>query len=622
MPIRIRRPAARLAGAALVAGAALAGAAAHAIEGPPLGRNAKPIDAPIPGTWPAQEAPAAFRVVFQSNPGDDSDDFPQGRPAALQVLAASLGGVAARAVNEGRHDELLWMPFRRPSYDMWLAEGIARNGLEERPAMAVLDAVAHYRGLGLVHGYIVYRRDGSPGGAYTDREGIDHSANVATMLAAANDGVLVVEESIEDEVAALGLQRVLDARGLPWDEAFESVRGRLSRDAILTIDPRVHNLRDIAIAQRLGVAFGTGADYQRLLAHARPNTPVLGWNAGDEAGHTAPPSRRGLVQVPTNWCMNLPFTSAGAHRFAPARWEQPPRPAPGDPGRAEAFAAFMISDGDNIQWMMRGFVDSDGYWPTPLRGRNPVGWSVGGVKASQASPGTWEHIVRTATPNDDLIEFSGGYFFPDLFGADTGRRPAVLRRHADMLAARMEATGTRVLTFICDDVSSPESMEAYRAFAERIPFLVGMVAIQYHPYNGGHGEVFWAEDGRGGEVPVLTARYALWEHATWEGSGTPARIARLINEHSAEQLAEGASAHSLVSVHAWSNFQRAPGDDEDAENVPPRADGRRGPGLRALHPIDWTIERLDPQVRVVTPEEMLMRLRAERQHANTKEAGQ
>ena len=46
-----------------------------------------------------------------------------------------------------------------------------------------------------------------------------------------------------------------------------------------------------------------------------------------------------------------------------------------------------------------------------------------------------------------------------------------------------------------------------------MPQLTGIIAMQYAPYEGGEGKVFWVDDGQGGEVPVMTCRYAVWEHA-------------------------------------------------------------------------------------------------------------
>lgn len=569
---------------------------------------------PLPGYWPQQAAPRAYRslVLDSSTNDEDEEELNSLTRGPHAVLANSLSGIAARAVNEGRHDELIWVQTNRRIYREWLAETVSRNQLEERPPVSVHDLVKMYRDLDLLHGYVLYRRDDSQGRNYTKRDGINISINAATTLAAGMDGVLIVEERIEEEIAYLGLRRVADARMMTEEEAFEKVKASLSNKSLLTMDPRAPNLRDMAIAHRLATVYGTDDFFQRLVTWVEPNSVVLGWNSGDEGQHTQPLSRQGLVQSASNWANNIPMISAGAHQHVATRITHPQNDEIQESDEPPHLISFLMSDGDNVQYLMGGFFDRPGYWGEEIRGDFPVGWSICAAKLAQVAPGVLNKIEATATPNDNLIEFSGGYFYPDYFGRGRPDGIELLKTHADMLAVRMEETGTRVLTFICKDVTSRESLEAYQVFADRIPGLLGMIAVQYYPYNGGHGEIFWVEGMDGHQIPVITPRYCIWEHANWKGGGTPARIARLANEYSANALAESVPSYSLVSVHIWSVFQEIEGNDEQAENVPRPEGRRRGSGERGLYSIKRTIDRLDPKIRVVTPEEMILHLRAEK----------
>ena len=72
-------------------------------------------------------------------------------------------------------------------------------------------------------------------------------------------------------------------------------------------------------------------------------------------------------------------------------------------------------------------------------------------------------------------------------------------------------------------------------------------------------------------------------------------------------------------AHAWSTFRRAPGADEDAENLP-RAGAANAGGVRGYAPVTWCADRLGNDVRVVCPEELIWRVRMNHDEGQTKAA--
>ena len=117
------------------------------------------------------------------------------------------------------------------------------------------------------------------------------------------------------------------------------------------------------------------------------------------------------------------------------------------------------------------------------------------------------------------------------------------------------------------------------------------------------------KDHNGIEVPVITARYSLWEHANnRERAGTPAKIAREIQQSVENASREQGSRFDWVITHVWSYFKKAPGTDENAENMPQDNAAANG-GVRGYSPVIWCAERLPASVRVVSPEELIWRIR-------------
>lgn len=71
-------------------------------------------------------------------------------------------------------------------------------------------------------------------------------------------------------------------------------------------------------------------------------------------------------------------------------------------------------------------------------------------------------------------------------------------------------------------------------------------------------------------------------------------------------------------VHAWSFFKEAPGNDEEAENIP-QADAVSNGGVRGVVPVEWCVKRLSPTIHVVTPEELVWRLRMQHNAKQTEQ---
>ena len=567
--------------------------------------------------FPTQAAP---RALVRTTP---AEQFPEPR-LATEMLVQSVAGLAARAVNEGRGDEMVWVATANADLERWHARLLDRRPAPDvRGALAPWDLVERYRRRGLVKGYVLYKLDTSGGETNAHRPGMDLSVNVATSLAGLLEGVLV-DESLEARAGALGLACLLDARGKTQRWCFETYRDRFNRKLLLTQDPRKPHVRDLAVAQRAFTFYGDdgqapAADALEWLA---PLSPILGWNGGDEFVTTRASTVRGHFQTATDWCMNLPVLMAageGAEGAKAKRFD--PRAIDWDDRRSAV--SFVCSDGDNVQWLQGSFFGNPDYWASPGRGAIPFGWSSCFTHLSQLCPPAVEYAVATQSPNDRFVEWGGGYYYPDLFAADRPDRWALLARHARRTWELMRRNNTGVIGFNVSDPDSADARRAYEVFAGETDGLLAVLVFQYAPYEGGAGKTYWVRDRKGVQVPVITARYSIWEHSNGRPrSGTPAKVAREIRETVAGAPPDGPPRYDWVIAHAWSWFRRAPGADEGAENVPPTgAPGAPGgDAKRGYAPVTWCAERLPKDVRVVCPEELAWRVRMEHNAGQTRAA--
>ena len=587
----------------------------------------------VHGEWP--EIPEPRQLWRTTSAYEwDADQDPQGMFGPTHLMAQTLAGLLANDAAARTGDDLIWVGMRRQglrqgriereSYQTWLDDYLARTTVETSEALEPWRLLEILMKAGRVDGYILYRMDRSDRPLYAaPRADTDESVNVATSLCASFRAV-AIDESIETRATALGLKRLLDVRGKTERWCFETYRERFSRTAVCTQDPKVMHARDMAVAGNMLCVFGVDDFYEQVLAWMEPDSLALGWNAADEFRQTDALSRHGHYQTATNWCMNLPVLSS----LQPGVHTDPAETMPGRASRliprllepnkdGQRYVSFVMSDGDNVQWLMGGFLyqpDRD-YWDCEARGTFPLGWTLPAMDLLELCPPTLAHLGRTATANDAMIHLGGGYYYPDRFGLD--RDTGLLRRHARRVAKAMRASGLSVLMVNCQDWKSEASARAFSVFAEEIHPLLGILAIQYSPYPGGAGDIRWVSNGRGAEVPVVSCRWALWANAGREREGSPSEVAQSIIRGEGKTISREFDAGWCVA-HAWSYF--APPElagTPAAENIDQTRASLTPGARRGVAPIVWCAEQLTDPVSVVSPQEMLLRIRLRQRAEST-----
>ncbi|MGO8699086.1 MAG: hypothetical protein ACLQVY_15330 [Limisphaerales bacterium] len=553
--------------------------------------------------WPVQSEPKTLVRLR-------ADQLPEPR-AASEMAAQSVAGLAAKSVNEGRGDEMVWIGTDNPDIEDWLSRLLKRRPQLEAPRTAALwELVDRYAGKGIINGYILYRSDYSKGELGQNRPGMDCSVNVATSLAGVLDGI-IVDESIEGEAKRHGLKLLMDVRKKTQKWCFDTYREQFSRHMLCTQDPRKCNARDLAIAQKTLTVFGYEDPVPAALKWIEPLSPILGWNGGDEFQATRMASVEGDFQTSTDWAVNLPVLMAGTENV------EPPRVRGFDPRAIDwkdqrSAVSFIRSDGDNVDTAEGSFFrGSEGasIWGDPNRGKIPFGWSFCFAHLAQLCPEATEYAAATQSTNDSFLEWGGGYYYPDLFAIDRTNRWELLGLHARRTLALMRRTNTRVIGFNVTKLDSVDTRKACEVIAAQSSGLLAILLWQYDNYTAGAGNVFWVRDGDGVEVPVISARYAIWNRENRQPrSGTPAKIAHEIQRTIESTTVAESPRYDWVNVHAWSWFKNAPGSNEDAEDMPQK-DAEAHGGKRVYSPVVWCAERLPSSIRTVDPEELIWRIR-------------
>jgi hypothetical protein len=182
----------------------------------------------------------------------------------------------------------------------------------------------------------------------------------------------------------------------------------------------------------------------------------------------------------------------------------------------------------------------------------------------------------------------------------------------------MKKNNTRIIGFNVSRLDSSDALKAYEVIAGQTDGLLAILVFQYDRYEAGAGKVFWVKDRSGAEVPVISARYSIWENKNSRTRcGTPAKIAREIRQSIENTPASEMPRYDWVIAHAWSWFKSSPGNDETAENIP-QQNAAENCGTRGYSPVMWCAARLPSNIRIVSPEELIWRIRMKHDPGQTK----
>lgn len=533
--------------------------------------------------WPAQKSP---RKIVTCIPAKNTD-------LREMNLAQSISGLAAQAINEGMNDEGVWISYPNSNYTFYYASLIKRLNAKETGKYKVWDLVKKYKKKNIIKGYILY-----------DCSKEDNSINLATIYAGLKQGILVDIQQ-EKTAIALGLSKLEDVRDKQLDAAtFLALRPMLNAKLLVLANPKTSNNRDYAIAHKSMLYYGVDSLLENILQWVQPLSPVIGWNKGDEFKHIEPCSRWGLINTVSDFCMNLPLLSIQSNDIAGKVKTIDPKKI--DWEKKGSYHAFVMSDGDNMQWTSNQFISSPDYWNNPANKQLSMSFTSCVLNLSMGSRDVYERLLQTQPEGVSVIEYGGGYYYPDLFAMARPNQEELVKRYAAMVNANMQLTGTKVFAIICKNLASENAKKMYNLFASEIDDLTGIIAVQYSPYNGGNGKIYWVKNKKGISIPVVTAKYQLWSNQKKKGSGNPADVARYINTDSVSE------SMGWTIVHAWSRFEKN-GEGDFTDIVKTEKKGERG-----VTPVKWTSELVTPATTLVSIEELLWRIRMNHDPNETK----
>lgn len=471
---------------------------------------AQPSPARLPGSpYPATRMPDTLYAVSDGS-------WPEGQRLAL----GTLQGLLARAKPRIYRIPNSW-------YARWLDDLAGREGV-----LVLRTYQNDFPGLlrrfrGELKGYIL-----------CDLE--TPSVNVALSLSAVLGGIAATPDLVA-VLESAGLSLILDARGKDEDWAFSQHAASFSRKTLGYLREReARNLSDFSV---LAGAFHfyepvVSPLTTKALARMDPNSTLLGWGE-DEYPLILAASAHSIHVHPADYANNLSTLS----QFEVQVRQQPPASPPGNPEGVHTVC-FLMSDGDNLQWLLGDFSAAR-WFGSPSRGRVNLGWTVSPALAELA-PTVLDAFYRDAASGQtvpgapDAEGFlpgrdhfvagpSGmGYMFPDRFPAldSAAALTARFMAKADLHILNVLGSGTDI---------------AHLSTYLRRPEIDAVFYYPFSDYSALKGSITFLEN-----KPVIGGFANLWS-----GFESTASLAARLNARPRNTRSK--EGYSLIPVHAWSN---------------------------------------------------------------------
>jgi len=394
-----------------------------------------------------------------------------------------------------------------------------------------------------------------------------NSTNVAFSMAGILNGVAIPAD-IEQTAINAGLTLLFDVRGKDETWLFTNYGTQFNKHIASyqnVSDDRGLFLGDYSAFAK-AIQFWSSTPVSPLATNVfnsiSPNGAIMGWGPGED-NTVAALSKKSLMIHAADFAPNLStLTNIQVDNI---QQKEPVTPFKVIPN--VHTVCFVMSDGDNIQWLL-GASDDTKTWADPLRSKVDIGWTISPALVELAPPMYKKYVDNSPTSADGrnylIAAPSGrGYFNPGIF--------PTLSAECNLLNQYMKKGDLHIANVIDVD-NSPRSLEPFL----RQDNIDALFYYNYSDYSGLNGSITWYKD-----KPSIGGRYNLWLGTLGQATDkTPQTLADKLNVASTN--INTSSGYSLIPVIVWS---------------------------RKVSDVMECIGKLGPNVRVVAPDEFVWLIR-------------
>lgn len=441
---------------------------------------------------------------------------------AEQTMITTLQGIVSSKSNE----QIYILSDSEPDYKLWL-EDLKKNYNVKykliKDPWKLLKIFKSY-----VDGYILYTTFNPP------------SINNACSLASLKNS-LAIDEAIEEKVKEQGLTKLVkDCRDTDKYWAFNTLwNSGLNHSTVIEISPdKPLALRDYAITSKSLVFYEDNVNdfsfRESIFKSMDDNGHCLGWGP-DEHTNVTIASKHGIDVTAADWSYNLSVLSS--YTSIPRKQKQESN-FKGEDG--VHYVTFIMSDGDNQQWMLGSNYSSKNWFGSPYRGDFNLGWSIN-KSLYYLAPTVFHKYYESAGSSKYFDNFvtspsGNGYMYPSKFPINK------LDSYTNTLSEYMKKVYQNYVLILDDEALYKTNIWDKYTCHDNIH---GLLYLNYYKNNSYEGKIVWSNN-----KPIVSCRDLLW----W-GLESETNIVDNINKRINLGYTDikKPNSYSFVYVHVWSN---------------------------------------------------------------------
>lgn len=441
---------------------------------------------------------------------------------AEQTMITTLQGIVSSKSNE----QISILSDSEPDYKLWLEDLRKNYNVKYKVIKNPWKLLKTFKSY--VDGYILYTTFNPP------------SINNACSLASLKNS-LAIDEAIEEMVKEQGLTKLVkDCRNTDKYWAFNTLwDSGLNHSTVIEISPdKPMALRDYAITSKSLVFYEDNINdssfRESIFKSMDDNGHCLGWGP-DEHTNVTIASKYGIDVTAADWSYNLSVLSSYPSTLQKQKQDTNFK---GEDG--VHYVTFIMSDGDNQQWMLGSNYSAKNWFGSNYRGDFNLGWSIN-KSLYYLAPTVFHKYYDSANSSKYFDNFvtspsGNGYMYPSKFPINK------LDSYTNILSEYMKNVDQNYVLILDDEALYKTNVwDKYTSHDN----IHGLLYLNYYKNNSYEGKIVWSNN-----KPIVSCRDLLWWGLESENNLID-NINKRINLGYTD--IKNPNSYSFVYVHVWSN---------------------------------------------------------------------
>ncbi|NFG59304.1 protein phosphatase [Clostridium botulinum] len=439
-----------------------------------------------------------------------------------QAMISTLQGIIA---NKSDHQIYITSP-NEPDYETWLKDLKHNYNVKYKIIKNPWKLLNKFKSY--IDGYVLYSKLNYP------------SINNACTLASLKNSI-AIDESLENKIKTYGVNTLIqDCKDTDKYWAYNNLwNSGLNHSTVIELSPdKTMALRDYAILSKSLIFYEddiTNSSLRETIFKSMDNNShCLGWGP-DEHTNVTIASKFGVDVIAADWSYNLSVLSS--YPSTPQTQKSNNDILSED---GVHYVTFIMSDGDNQQWLLGSNYSSKNWYGSPYRGKFNLGWSIS-PSIYYLAPTIFNKYYKSASYskyNDNYIvpPSGNGYMYPSKFPISK------LDNYTKTLNEYMQKVDQSYVLILDDNAFYRKDLwEKYTKHDN----INGLFYLNYEKNNSYNGELLWTNN-----KPIVSCRDLLWGGLEDEN-----QLIKNINNRIdlGYTNINDPNSYTFVYVHVWSN---------------------------------------------------------------------